>query len=255
MENNFKRINSVTNDKITYFYKLKNKKYILKNNLFLIEGKNIIAEAIKKNLVSTILIINQNEYQDFKGEKIIVNQKIIDKLSFNKNSNNAIAICKLEDNLFLDNDLLFNKIIILDKIQDPKNLGSIVRTAYGLGFEAIYLTDQTVFPYNHYVISSSQGAIFLLPIFYLRNFNFLKNYQKYLFVIDKNATKLSEIKKSDEKIALIFGNEGNGISTDFFNIDQKTVKTYIPLVNNFDSFNVSIAAAIALYYFQIIIKK
>ncbi|BDV03459.1 MAG: RNA methyltransferase [Candidatus Hepatoplasma scabrum] len=254
MKSNIDKITSIKNVRINYFYKLKQKKYILKEKLFLIEGRNIIDEAIKKSFVETILLLDKNDYQNFKGEKIIVNQKILDKLSFNKKGNKAIAICKIKDKIFLEDNLNFKKIIVLDKIQDPINLGVIIRTGLGFNFDAIYLTEESVFLYNNRVISGSQGAIFSLPVFYIKDLNLLNDYQKYLFVIDKSAQKLTDIKKIPDKMALIFGNEGSGISKPFLSLNDSK-KIYIQTANNLNSFNVAISAAIAFYYFEIIAKN
>lgn len=255
MKNNLNKIISLKNEKINYFYKLKQKKYILKEKLFLIEGKNIIIEALKNDYVETILLLDQNDYKDFKGQKILVNQKIIDKLSFNKIGNRAIAICKIKNDLFIENKQNFKKIIVLDKIQDPINLGLIIRSTLGFNFDAIYLLDQSVFLYNNRVISGSQGTIFSLPVFYLKDLNLLDEYQKYLFLIDLKAEKLLNIKMIKEnKIALVFGNEGKGISDKFLNL-KNSKKVYIETANNLDSFNVAISASIALFYFQIISKN
>lgn len=254
MKNNLTKITAITNPKIVNFYKLKQKKYILKEKLFLIEGKNIIKEALKNDYVTEILLLDQNDYKDFKGPKIIVNQKIIDKLSFNKKGGNAIAICKIKEDLFLEKEQNFKRIIILDKIQDPINLGTIIRSTLGFKFDAIYLLDQSVFLYNNRTIAGSQGALFSLPVFYIKDLKILNDYKKYLFLIDKKAQKLSDIKKFEDKIAFVFGNEGTGISDKFLNL-KNSEKVYIETANNLDSFNVAISASIALFYFQIIVKN
>ncbi|MGZ9413307.1 TrmH family RNA methyltransferase [Mycoplasma sp. 480] len=242
-------INSLKNQKIIDLNKLKIKKYRDKSNLYLIENPKIIEEALKQNLIEEIVTSQQEVYEKFstklKIKSFLVTEEIIKKLSFTDTPQNIIAVCKKNTN----NYDFSSKIVILDNIQDPGNLGTILRNCQAFGFKDIIVKGVDI--YNEKVVRSSQGAFFYLNIiqtndlvFYL---NQLKNkYWIYGTVLKKESVELSNIKKNKEKIAIIFGNEGNGISSEIQNFINENI--YIKI--DFESLNVAIANGIILNHFK-----
>jgi TrmH family RNA methyltransferase len=204
-----KRIDSITNPRIKELSKLKNKKHIINLGIYLVEGNNIINEALQARVVETILVTDENMYKDSEVERILVDQKIIDKLSTNVSNEGAIAVCNVVEPYF---DIeSFNKVIVLDSVNNPGNFGNIIRTAKALGYEAVITLGNSVFKYNSKVISGTQGAIFNFPVIQYQGYEHNIKQKPYFFTLDKDAKTLEET-NPEEKFALVFGNEANGIS-------------------------------------------
>ncbi|WGI36261.1 TrmH family RNA methyltransferase [Mesomycoplasma lagogenitalium] len=239
-------ISSLQNPKIKEYSKLLLKKYRDKFNLFIIENWKNIQEALKKNLVVEILTSDINFKIDKSINVIYVEQHIIDKLSNTKNPQNIIAICKK----MTYNFELGKKVVVLDNIQDPGNLGTIIRNAVAFGFNSVIIKGVDL--YNEKVLRAAQGAIFHINIIQeneLKQFlEKIKN-QYYIFgtLVDHQSKDIGEIKNlKDQKMIIIFGNEGNGISKELnYLIDQN-----IFIKINFESLNVASASAIILNYFK-----
>lgn len=241
------KIESISNKKIKYFFSLKEKKNILKEKKFIAEGENIIEEAIKNNLVLTLLISDEKFYKEEKIEKILVTKEIIKKLSFVKTNVGVIAICKYQPKKIEENKL--KKIVVLDSINDPMNLGLIIRTAKGFNYDALILLNNSVFPFNEKVIRTSQGSLFSFPILETNNLNILRDFNCFLFVLKNEDLYMNDIKNNFSKIALIFGNEKRGINENLLkNLIGKKIK--IKINSDLESLNLSISSAIAMYYFN-----
>ncbi len=240
-----KEIVSKNNDYIKGLNKLKTKKEIIKNGKFLVEGKNVIHEAYLAGIIEEILFTENQEPEYSDIRKVKVSQDVIDKLSENKTNPGLIAVCKYEEkHIDLEN---MNKIIILDSVNNPGNLGTIIRSAKAFGFDAIITTGESVFPYNEKVIRSTQGALFNYPIAYFDDVTKLKKFEPFHFTLDSNATSLDKIKPSG-KFALVFGNEANGISKEVMNkLPGKSV--YIK-IKDVESLNLASAASIAMNKFK-----
>ena len=159
-----------------------------------------------------------------------------------------IAVC----NYFNDEIKNSNKIIYLDAVQDPGNVGTILRTSLAFSYFNIILGKGSASKYNSKVISASQGAIFNINT-EIGDVETLLNLKKQGYkiistLLDKDATKLDDLKISkDEKVIFVFGNEGQGISDEIKNISDD--KVFIEM-KNIDSLNVGVAASILMYKFS-----
>ena len=154
-----------------------------------------------------------------------------------------IGLCKM-----IDKAELSNKLLILDGIQDPGNMGALMRSAKAFGFETIVLGNGCVDIYNDKVIRASQGAIFKLNFINANLKEFIPSHPEY-DIYGTNVIKgisLENVKKSN-KMALVLGNEGNGISKDVFDVIEKNI--YIPMSDT-ESLNVSVAGGIIMYYLK-----
>lgn len=236
------RIESINNPYIKFLNKLNTKKSIINEKRFLLEGKNIIDEAVKNGFVTKVLVTDQNSRLFPNVETIIVTPEIIKKLSSNKSNKGVVAVAEYKP-LNLDVKEL-DKIIILENINNPGNLGSIIRTAKAFGFKGIILLGESVFPYNDKVIRSSQGEVLNMSILETNNYDILKKFNIYHFVIDNYSKSISEL-EFKKPFALVFGNEANGITEKLLK-EMKGEHVSIEIEKT-NSLNLSNAAAIAMF--------
>ena len=227
-------ITSLDNPKIKLLMKLKMPKYRKKMGMFLVFGNHLVIEAKNKNLLIEAYSIYEKEGY------IQISESIMKKIIDNDTLISEIALCKLEEK-----NELTNKILILDGIQDPGNLGTLLRTAHAFNFNTIVLGEGTVDLYNDKVIRASQGAIFKLNFRRENLINFIPSLNNYhIYGTDVvNGISLDDIKK-DDNIAIVLGNEGNGISPDVKKLINKNI--YIEMEDT-ESLNVAIAGALIMY--------
>lgn len=227
-------ITSLENEKIKYLVKLKTSKYRKKEQRFIVEGAHLVDEARKNNLLIEAYSINEREGY------IGVTKAIMDKIANTDTTVTEIGLCKM-----IEKNELSNKILILDGIQDPGNLGALMRSSKAFGFDTIVLGDGSVDIYNDKVIRSSQGAIFKLNFIKANLLDFiptLKDYDIYGTNVI-NGIDLKDVKTND-KMAIVLGNEGNGISKEVNSLLNKNI--YIPIYDT-ESLNVSVAGGIIMY--------
>lgn len=240
------KIQSIQNEKIKQWTKLHLKKERDKMQRFLIEGEHLIQEALKVGCVE-YLLIREDKYNIFDFDQIIECSKdVIDKLSKNVSDVDYIAICFMKE----PQTIVGTRILLLDNIQDPGNLGTIIRTAHSFGFEGIYCSNDCVDVYNDKTIRSTQGAMFQLPIVrvdLLKQIDLLKCDGFTVIGTSLHNSIGFEQCKSSEKMAFIFGNEGQGVREELLNLTSLNIKIEM---NEFDSLNVAIAAGICMYKFR-----
>lgn len=240
-------ITSLTNNKVKQWTKYQQKKYRDQDHKFMIEGLHLIQEAHKAKIIETIIILENmvNPYPEYECYEVTDN--IMDKLSMHVSKEKIMAICHKTDHDLNDH---MHKVILLDDLQDPGNIGTIIRTAYSFGYDAIVLSNNSVDLYNDKLVRSTQGAMFHIPVIQNDLKAIIKALKKQNFTVYAttltNAKKLSEV-KNNGNIALIFGNEGNGISKEIIALADENI--IIEMVN-FESLNVACAASICMYKFK-----
>lgn len=223
--------------------KLKEKKYRDREGLFLAEGRKFIDFNQKPEFV----IIDEGfdmELGDIKEYKIA--SKLFKKLSSQENSQGIIFVYKIKKMEILD---LSGDLVILDKIQDPGNMGTIIRTCDAVGLNNILLIKGCVDIYSEKVVRSSMGSIFncnFVSISEKDCIDYLKenSYEILTTGLSDNSVDYNEIELK-EKNAYVFGNEGNGVSDNIFEVSNQIVK--IPIYGIAESLNVGIALGIFLY--------
>lgn len=235
-------ITSINNEYIKEISKLNEKKYRDKSNKYLIEGLHLVTEALKYDIIDTIIIREDFSYET-NIKHIIVSNEVMKKLSDNPSIPKIMAIVYKKENTISG-----NKILLLDRLQDPGNLGTIIRSAVAFNFDTIILSNDTVDLYNSKVLRSTQGMLFNINILRqdLTNvINELKNnnYTIYGTKVD-NGNDVKEINNTN-KFALIIGNEGTGISDNILKQCDKYL--YIKMNNNCESLNAGVAASILMY--------
>lgn len=220
-------ITSTQNSKIKDYAKLQVKKYRKILGQFIVEGFHLVEEAKKAGIVIETFATDEKN-------GTLVSPEVIGKLSSTETPQPIVAVCKK-----LEEKSLGNKVLVLNDIQDPGNVGTLIRTAAAFGWTDVVV--QGVDIYSPKVIRSSQGAFFKINVVQTPNLDLIKDYPKVGALLDKDATTYTEY-KPDSKIALILGNEGNGIQKEV--IDTLDHKVYIPI--EFESLNVAQAGAILL---------
>ncbi len=235
-------ITSVDNKNIVELVKLKQSKYRKKNKLFLVEGEHLIREALNNNKLISVYILENTEIS-FPVETTYVTIDVMKKLTDLDNPSNMIGVCKIEDN----SEITGNRILLLDRIQDPGNLGTIIRSALAFNIDTLILSNDTVDLYNSKVIRSTQGMLFGLNIITMDLVDAIKiiksrNIEVYGTKVD-NGIKIDKVNK--EKYAIVMGNEGQGVSSNILDLCDKYI--YIDMNKKVESLNVAVATSIILY--------
>lgn len=227
-------LTSLDNPKIKALMKLKKAKERKKEKKFIVEGPHLVEEAKKLNLLIEAFSIDEKEGYTS------ISKQMMDKIAETDTTVTEIGLCKM-----IESDKLTDKILILDAVQDPGNLGAMMRSANAFGFKTIVLGDGSCDIYNPKVIRSSQGAIFKLNFLHKNIVEFIDELNDYDIYGTSvvNGIELDNV-TVNKKIAIILGNEGNGISEEVFKKLNKNI--YIPMENT-ESLNVSVAASIIMY--------
>lgn len=247
-------ITSRQNQLITETLKLKQKKYRDEKSLFFFEGKKLFLEAISNKAdIDTVFVTENNvdlykSYADEYDFKLYsVSESVYDKLTNEKAPEGIFTICNINVNKVRDDGI----ILILDSIQDPGNIGTILRSADAFLCKQVICSSGCTDVYSDKAIRASMGSIFRMSVKtncdLNREINCLKQdgYEVYASLLDKNAIKLGSIEDYSKK-AFVIGNEGNGVSCDVKKICTHSV--YIPMGDGTcESLNASVAASIILY--------
>lgn len=253
MQNNIINITSTSNETIKYFISLNDKKTRMNAKRFIVEGYHLVNEASKTNLLEAIISTDEKELKKINNVKrYLVNDAIINKIATTKNPQNILGIVKMLDHNITNLVPIIKenktKLIMLDDVNDPGNLGTIIRTAAGLGYDGIIMSPNTVDLYNEKVIRSTQGVMFKIPIIKANLQEVIKMLKKEkVFCIGTALTNAKDVKHitKKDKFAICLGNEAKGISKEVLDNMDENVK--IALKNDVESLNVSIAAGIIMY--------
>ena len=236
-------ITSKSNNKIKEARKLLDSKYSKNKELFLIEGENLVYEAIKNNLLVDLFVL-ENEVVDFKFDYNYVTLDVMKSLSNLKSTPRVIGISK-----YINKNNIGNKIVLLDDIQDPGNAGTIIRNSVAFGIDTVIFSNNSVNPYNEKVLRSTGGMIYNINIKISsieKEISDIKSKGITLIGTSLKKTKpLNELDKK-EKFAIIFGNEGNGVKEDLLNKCDEIVR--IDMMDDCESLNVGVSNGIILYH-------
>ncbi len=233
---------SLENNKVKNLKKLSLKKYRDKTDMFLIEGEHLINEAYKAGYLIELLLEVGYEY-DIDIETNYVTKNVMQYISSLDNPSKMIGVC-----LKKSNKVCGNKILMLDDIQDPGNLGTIIRSAVAFKINTIILSDKCADIYSSKVIRASQGMIFKANIVNadLLEMTFMLKKQGFK-IMGTKVTGGSDLKKLEkaEKFVIIMGNEGNGVKNELLSLCDEYI--YIKMSEACESLNVAIATSIILY--------
>ncbi len=235
-------ITSLQNSKIKELNKLNEKKYRDESNMFLIEGDHLVEEAYNKNQLVEILITPDFENK-FDITTTIISEEVMKKLSNMKSPSKIIGVCKKFNPLSYG-----NRLILLDNLQDPGNLGTIIRSAASFNFDTVILGDTCVDLYNDKVIRASEGMIFNIDVKRCNLINFvqeLKDNNYIVYATDVNGGSTLSDTPFDKKMAIIIGSEGSGVSNELKRLIDANI--YIPMNKKCESLNAAVAASIIMY--------
>lgn len=214
-----------------------------KDDFFLVEGFHMVEMALEN--ASAVRIFSLKEYPHGDVEFYLTNEAIIKRLSSSKTPEGIVALCKKKKGEKPFSDV----IVYLDELQDPGNVGTILRTCLAFGYQDVFLSKGCASAYSSKTLSSSQGAIFKLNI---KEGN-LSSEEDILSLKEKGYKILATDLKSsyplkelsiEKPYALILGNEGKGVNPKILSLADKKVRIEM---DGIDSLNVGVAAGILLY--------
>lgn len=233
-------IESINNEKIKRYSKLLQKKYRDETGLYIISTDHLVKEALKHNIVQEIFLLNG--YENRYGNVTYVNEQVMRKLTSLKTLPSVVAVVKKQDL-----NSITGNVIMLDGLQDPGNVGTIIRSAVAFNFDTIIVGNNTVDIYNEKVLRASEGMIYNVNIIKQDLVDSIMELKLKGYTII--GTKVDNGKKIEdiicEKYAFIVGNEGNGISDEILNMCDEYI--YIDMNKKCESLNVGIASSIVMY--------
>ena len=235
-------ITSLDNKRIKNLSRLLVKKYRDEDGKFLVEGEHLVEEAYKAGVL--LEVVQTDDYNGTFGvATTYVTYDVIKKLSNTQNPQRVIGVCKK-----IEEKEIGNRIVILEDLQDPGNLGTIIRSSVAFNVDTIVVSNNTVDIYNDKVLRSSEGMLFHINIEKRDIDTFIdelhnKGYVVYGTKVD-GGTNLKEVTKS-ERMAIVMGNEGAGVKSS--TLDKCDKYIYIPMNSNCESLNVGVATSIIIY--------
>lgn len=236
-------ITSRDNSRIKHIRKLLDKKNSISEGLFVIEGENLVEEAIKNNLLVELYILDGVDNR-FDFECNYVTSDVMKSISILSSTSRVVGISK-----YINKSKLGKRVVLLDDIQDPGNAGTIIRSAVAFGIDSVVFSKKSVSPYNDKVLRSTGGMIYNINIVIDDLESVIKelksNNINVIATSLKSSVSLESIPKMDE-YAIIFGNEGNGISDKILNMSDKNIR--IDMESICESLNVGVSAGIVLYH-------
>ena len=250
----------LSKNKIKQIQSLNRKKYRDATGLFLVEGNKMVEEALRSGLIvetlicTTEFLLNYPEIRMRALEIIETTGELIHKASLLQNPQDSLAIVRMPDSTNQAEDFENELILALDSIQDPGNLGTILRIADWFGIQHVICSENTVDVYNPKVVQSSMGAIFRIKTTYTQLDDFLNKSKKSGLPVYGTFLEGKNIYTENLTTTgiLVLGNEGNGISESVAKF--VTQKLFIPSfsteINQPESLNVAIATAICCSEFR-----
>lgn len=229
-------ISSVNNEKVKYWASLKLKKNRDKDKCFLVEGNHLIKEAKEKGLVISTISISDNN-ADF-----LVTKEIMKKISDQKSISDNAAIVR-----YIPEQEIKGNVLILDDIQDPGNLGTLIRSSIAFGFSNIIMSEGSVDLYNPKVIRATEGMIFNINAIRTNIIEYIPKLKEMGYkILVSDVVDGKDIKNENgNNIALVLGNEGKGVHSDIKNLCDEVIN--IKMDNACESLNVGVAGSILMY--------
>ena len=220
---------------------LKDKKFKKENGLFIVEGNKFCRDLLNSDIEIIYTITNDKNLTGFPNIEV-VSDKMLSSLATTKTNQEIICVCKVKE---YDVTSVGNSLI-LDNLQDPGNVGTLVRSALAFGFDDIYLVGGAD-PYSEKVIRSSAGTILNARLHICDFETIKKNKDKIadlLIVADMDGENIDKIHLPKSRLAVIIGNEGQGVSDEF--VALSNTKISIPMTSKVESLNAGVAGSIIM---------
>ncbi|NLY09788.1 MAG: RNA methyltransferase [Tissierellia bacterium] len=248
----YNEITSTKNPLIKKILKLKEKRGRQQENSFLLEGPVVIEEALREGYPIDTLIIAKSRVNDFQylehSNTIVVADELFKTFTETVTKPGIMAIASMVEDIHIIDGKIW---LYLDQIQDPGNLGTIIRCADAFGVGGIMLSSGCVDPYNEKVLRSTMASILRVPLILKASDERLKKLKEQGYEIvgaDVHTSTYLGNWQPREKTILVFGSEAKGISPEVAKILDKQVK--IPMRGRAESLNVGVATGIFLYSWQ-----
>ena len=236
-------ITSIDNKRIKEYRKLKQKKFRNKERKYIIESKKMVLEAIELGAEIETLILHKSIEERLFDNQVLVSHDIFNSLTSLESPDGYMAIVKIPEKPNIND--IGDRVLVLDRIQDPGNLGTLIRSVEAFEFNDIVLIN-CVDLYNDKTLRSTMGSIYRLKFYYMNNDDFIE------FALDKN-TYLADMDGRDYRqikfrkpINLVIGNEANGISEQIKGIEGQIVS--IPMKGKIESLNAGVSGSIIMSY-------
>jgi len=236
-------ITSLDNKKVKDWGKLHIKKY--RKDAYLLLSEDLVNKAKEANYLKILIYVGNCPFEFIDSYE--VSQEVMDKIS-KQDGLRYIGVASF----IKECDDYRQRVLILDDLQDPLNIGRIIESAYLFGFDSIILSPNSADIYHEKALEASKGDLYKINIKrceLIGEINKLKEngFKIYATGLKKKTISLSDAKTS-EKLAIVMGNEGSGVSEDIFEISYEIIKIDMA---NIDSLNVAMAAAIVMYHFSV----
>lgn len=239
-------IRSKDNQKIKTLRKLKQKKYRVKTGQFLIEGQHLIDEALScRQMVETVIIAeNYTDRTAYTTQTLTVSESVMETLSSLETPPGIMAVIQ-----YVPKESSKKRVLMLENIQDPGNMGTLIRSAAAFNFDTIYVSKNSVDVFSDKVLRSTQGALFHVNVETVNLFDMIKSFEGNVYVTALDDAVSIDSVQSDEKcVAVVLGNEGSGVSEELLSTVENRLK--IEMAPNIESLNVAIAGSIIMHHFK-----
>lgn len=236
-------ITSKDNKRIKEIRKLLTKKGRTKAQQFLIEGEHLIEEAIQFGAHIEEIFVLETDTFNFDLKTTVVTKDVMSSLSKLVTPPGIIAVVRMETK-----SIESDRVLAIDGIQDPGNLGTLIRTADAFNFKRILIGKNTVDPYSDKVLRSSQGSHFHVSLEDVDLIEVMQNFNGTILTTDLSGESLTD-KITDEKIMIVLGNEGQGVSQEV--LEHANYKVKIDMPGEAESLNVAVAGGILMHQYSL----
>jgi len=234
-------ITSRQNARVKYANSLHQQAFREENQQFIIEGDHLLEIALQVKLVREVFTLKKLSLPD-EIKQYLVTEDILQKISSSQHPQGCVAICDYPKNAGHFGD----KVLYLDGISDPGNLGTLLRTAVAFGYQDVILSKECCSVFNDKAIQASQGAIFLLNLHYeSKTLTNLKKSGYQVIATELKSSVLMEKFKPTNKHVLILGNEAHGVSNECKKIADARIRIDM---DGIESLNVGVAGGILMHY-------
>lgn len=241
-------ITSLDHPTVKHLVKIRvNRDYRYEHRTVVIPGIKASTELMRDNQVVRLVVIDETFVPgDAKADEIlVVSEAVMKKISGLVNPEEMLIEIKMPPSESLEYK---DSLVVLDGISDPGNMGTLIRTALALGWEGVYITENSCDPFNDKALRAAKGATFRVPIG-MGSWTYLKeliaNGNFKAFAADLEGKSPSEVNFKGSRVALVLGNEANGLSPEAKAICEKVT---IPMSGKMESLNVSVAGGILMYF-------
>ncbi|GLB46770.1 23S rRNA methyltransferase [Philodulcilactobacillus myokoensis] len=252
------KITSSKNEQIKQIIKLKRKHDRIKFNSYLLESWHLVYEALKSNARIKKILTTPKQFQlhsdqlDHFQDIVLISDEVSKKLGSTLTPQGIFAIVQLPKTQHINPNATSGGWLLLDQIQDPGNIGTMVRTADAIGLSGVVFGSGTASRFNPKVLRAMQGSQFHLHLIEADLEQWIDGFKNqqvpvYGTELNPNAVDFRDVHPKSN-YALIMGNEGNGIQKQY--LSQTNLNLYIPIKGQAESFNVAIAAGILMFQLQ-----